>query len=263
MKLGACLGYGDAEKFEFAIKCGLDFAETDFENIANAPKEEFESFCEKIRNAGIPVLSANHFLPGDLKIVGDNIDYERIDKYLETGFERASRLGIKNVVFGSGKARSFDEGYSKELARNQVVKFLKEYVSPKAVKYGVNVVVEPLSFAETTMIFTVKDGVDLAGECDFKGVFGLADLYHVYSNNDDIDGIANFKGQIKHAHIAEIKSRLYPNKNAPKDVNDVYTQFFNALKKAGCETCSIEGHTNDFTTDLPIAIEVLKEALIQ
>ena len=111
------------------------------------------------------------------------------------------------------------------------------------------------------MIHTVKDGVGFAEKADFNHIYGLADLFHVCNNNDDIDGISDFTGKIKHAHVAEVKTRVYPNKNAEKGVNEIYAQFFNALKKAGCETCSIEGHTSDFQKDLPEAIEVLKSYL--
>lgn len=261
MKLGACLGWNDFSKYEIAKKSGLDFGETDFADIANATEEDFSEFCKKIKELDFPVLCANHFLPGDFKVVGENIDSEALTNFLEKGFERAQKLGIEKVVFGSGKARSFDENYTLEKASVDLEGFLKNIVAPIATKYDVDVVIEPLSFHETSMIHTVKDGVYFAEKVAFNHVYGLADLFHVYNNNDNIDGIAEFKGKIKHAHIAEVKTRVYPNKNAEEDVNEIYAQFFNALRKAGCETCSIEGHTSDLEKDLPEAIEVLKEMM--
>ena len=47
-------------------------------------------------------------------------------------------------------------------------------------------------------------------------VFGLADLYHVYGNKDSVEGIADFKDKIKHAHIAEPVKRRYPLSTAPE-----------------------------------------------
>ena len=259
MKLGACLGYGDFSKFEYAKKCGLDFGETDFEDITKISDEEFNEFCEKIKKLGLPVLSANHFLPGDLKVVGESVDEKVLTEFLRKGFSRAQRLGIENVVFGSGRARSFDETYTIEHANEDMVRFLKIVVSPIASEYDVNVVIEPLSFGETSMIHTVKDGVDFAEKAGFDHIYGLADLFHVYNNGDSIDGIAEFKGKIKHAHIAEVNTRIYPNKNADESVNAIYGQFLTALKNAGCENCSIEARTDDYFKDLPEAIEVLKK----
>ena len=257
MKLGACLGWGDFSKYEYAKKCGLDFAETDFADITNAPENEFNEFCENVKKIGLPVLAANHFLPGELKVVGENVDNKALTEFLEKGFKRAKQLGLQSVVFGSGKARSFDESYTLEKANEDVTKFLRKIVSPIASKYDVNVVIEPLSFHETSMIYTVKDGVDFAEKADFNHIYGLADLFHVCNNNDDIDGIGDFTGKIKHAHIAEPETRIFPNKNADSSVNEIYKRFISALEKAGCETLTIEARTDDFCKDVVEAVEVL------
>ncbi len=257
MKLGACLGWGDFSKYEFAKKCGLDYGETDFTDIALASEEDFNEFCKNIKELQFPVLSANHFLPGHLKLVGENVDKKALAEFLEKGLKRASVLGIQSVVFGSGAARSFDENYTLEKANEDMVFFLKEIASPIASKYNVNIVIEPLSFHETSMIHTVKDGVDFAEKANFEHIYGLADLFHVCNNNDDIDGIGHFIGKIKHAHIAEPETRIYPNKNSNESITVIYKNFFGALKKAGCETCTIEARTDDFRKDLVEAIEVL------
>ena len=261
MKLGACLGWGNFSKYEFAKECGLDYGETDFADIANATEEEFEEFCKNIKKLQFPILAANHFLPGHLKVVGKEVDKKALTEFLEKGLKRAGILGIQSVVFGSGAARSFKENYTLEEANNDVEVLLKEIVSPIALKYDVNVVIEPLSFHETSMIHTVKDGVCFAEKTGFNHVYGLADLFHVCNNNDDIDGIGDFVGKIKHAHIAEPETRIFPNKNLDESVNNIYKLFINSLKKAGCETLTIEARTDDFFADLPVAIEVLREVL--
>lgn len=257
MKLGACLGWGDFSKYEFAKKCGLDFGETDFTDIALASDEDFNDFCENIEKLQFPVLAANHFLPGHLKLVGKDVDEKALTEFLEKGLRRASVLGIQSVVFGSGAARSFKDDYTLKKANEDMTRFLKEIVSPIASKYDVNVVIEPLSFHETSMIHTVKDGVGFAEKADFDHVYGLADLFHVCNNKDDIDGIGEFTGKIKHAHIAEPETRIFPNQNADVGVNEIYKRFLFALKKSGCETCTIEARTDDFRKDLVEAIEVL------
>ncbi len=257
MKLGACLGWGDFSKYEFAKKCGLDFGETDFTDIALASDEDFNEFCENIEKLQFPVLAANHFLPGHLKLVGKDVDEKALAEFLEKGLKRASVLGIQSVVFGSGAARSFKDDYTLSKANEDMTKFLKEIVSPIASKYDVNVVIEPLSIGETSMIHTVKDGIDFAEKAGFNHIYGLADLFHVCNNNDDIDGIGEFIGKIKHAHIAEPETRIFPNKNADDSVNEIYKRFFIALKKVGCETLTIEARTDDFCNDLVEAIEVL------
>ncbi len=257
MKLGACLGWGDFSKYEFAKQCGLDYGETDFTDITLASDDEFNEFCKNIEKLQFPVLAANHFLPGHLKLIGKDVDEKALTEFLEKGLRRASVLGIQSVVFGSGAARSFKDDYTLSKANEDMTKFLKEIVSQIASKNDVNIVIEPLSFHETSMIHTVKDGVDFAEKVDFNHVYGLADLFHVCNNKDDIDGIGEFIGKIKHAHIAEPETRIFPNKNADDSVNGIYKRFLLALKKSGCETCTIEARTDDFCKDLVEAIEVL------
>lgn len=257
MKLGACLGWGDFSKYEFAKEIGLDYGETDFTDIALASDDDFNVFCENIEKLGLPVLAANHFLPGHLKLVGENVDKKALTEFLEKGLRRASALGIQSVVFGSGAARSFGEDYTLEKANEDMIVFLKEIASPIASKYDVNIVIEPLSVGETSMIHTVKDGVVFAEKTGFDHIYGLADLFHVCNNKDDVDGIANFAGKIKHAHIAEPETRIFPNKNADSSVNEIYKRFISALEKAGCETLTIEARTDDFRKDVVEAIEVL------
>jgi hypothetical protein len=81
MKLGACLGWGDFSKYEFAKKIGLDYGETDFTDVALASEEEFNEFCENIEKLQFPVLAANHFLPGHLKLVGENVDKKALAEF--------------------------------------------------------------------------------------------------------------------------------------------------------------------------------------
>jgi hypothetical protein len=130
MKLGACLGWGDFSKYEFAKQCGLDYGETDFTDITLASDDEFNEFCKNIEKLQFPVLAANHFLPGHLKLIGKDVDEKALTEFLEKGLRRASVLGIQSVVFGSGAARSFKDDYTLEKADEDMTRFLKEIVSP-------------------------------------------------------------------------------------------------------------------------------------
>ena len=92
MKIGACLGWGDFSKYEFAKQCGLDYGETDFTDIALASEEEFNEFYENIEKLQFPVLAANHFLPGHLKLVGKEVDKKALNE-----LERQSKSTIKQL----------------------------------------------------------------------------------------------------------------------------------------------------------------------
>ena len=43
-----------------------------------------------------------------------------------------------------------------------------------------------------------------------------------------------------------------------EEVIAIYKKFFDALKIAGCETCSVEARTDDFKADIADALAILK-----
>ncbi len=258
MKFGVCRALDDFESIKIASEIGIDYYECGFGSLAKFDDEKFNKCKVFLSENNLPCLVANGFLPGELKVVGDNIDYGALTEYIDKGFERAKSLGVKKIVFGSGAARSFSEGYSLEKAKEQLAFFLSEYAAPKAEKAGCVIVMEPLRFGETSMVHTVFDGIEIARKSGKKNVAGLADLYHVYGNNDSIEGIGEFKGELLHSHIAEPVKRVYPSTKDGEEIIDIYKNFFASLKKAGCETCSIEAHTDDLKNDIADALAILK-----
>ncbi len=261
MKIGVCRGLDDLEDMKAAVQAGVDYLETGFGCLANFSEEDFCKGKEMLQSLSLKCLASNGFIPGDMKLVGDGVDYGALCDYMDRGFARAEILGVEKIVLGSGRARSFEYGYSLEKAKEQLAFFLSEYAAPRAKKAGCVIVLEPLRFCESSMIHTVKDGVEIASMCSCDNVFGLADLYHVYGNEDSVPGIADFKGEVRHAHIAEPVNRGYPSTSDSDDIKDIYKSFFNALNIAGCETCSIEAITNDFATDVSDAVKVIKSLI--
>lgn len=258
MKFGVCRGLDDIEAIKIASEAGADYFETGFGCLANFTDEQFLSGKNALEDYGIKCVAVNGFIPGDMNLVGENVDYGRIEEYLDKGFERAGVLGVEKIVLGSGKARSFEDGYSKEKAEEQLAFFLSRYASPKAKKIGASIVLEPLRFCETSMIHTVADGVKMAHLSGEDNVFGLADLYHVYGNADSVSGMRELKNKVIHAHIAEPVKRVYPKSTDREEVIYIYREFLSTLDAIGCETCSIEAHTEDFKADAVEAISFLK-----
>ncbi len=258
MKIGVCRGLDDFESIKIASEKGADYYECGFGSLVNYDDEKFNNCNDFLSENNLPCLAANGFLPGDLKVVGDNIDYGALTEYLDKGFERAKILGVEKVVFGSGAARSFPEDFALEKAEEQLAFFLSEYAAPKAEKAGCIIVMEPLRFGESSMLHTVLEGVEIARKSCKKNVAGLADLYHVYGNNDSIDSIGAFKGELLHSHIAEPVKRVYPSIKDSEEIIAIYKKFFISLKKAGCNTCSVEAHTDDFKNDIADALAILK-----
>ena len=261
MKIGTCRGIEDFEAIKAAAEAGVDYYECGFGNLVNIDEEKFQKAKALLNENNLPVYAANSFLPGDLKVVGDEVDYGKLNEYLDKGFKRAKELNVKVVVFGSGGARSYPDGYSHEKAKEQLAFFLKEYASPKAEEAGCVIVMEPLRFGESKMIHTVRDGIEIGELSGKNNVLGLADLYHVYGNDDKLDEIASFKGKVYHSHIAEPINRTYPMNTDSEESKEICKAFINALKAADCETISVEARTDDYVNDIKKSVEFLKEII--
>ena len=213
-----------------------------------------------MKATGLPVIAANCFI--GMKIVGKDKDEEKIKEYLEVLFEKASYLGLKYLVFGSGGARRIPDDMSLEEGREEIICFLKNLVAPLAEKYKIPVAIEPLRPEECNAINTVSDGVEIAKAVNSPYVRVLADVAHMYVQNEAVDSLLDYKGWIVHAHTSNPDpgpeydcKRLFPC----KDDNFSQSSFVDSLKAIGVEHCSIEANVIDFETDARNAYEVLKE----
>lgn len=255
MKFGVCVGT-DIEKMKYIKSLGFDYAESHCQQIASKTKE----YLDEMKATGLPVVAANCFI--GMRVVGEEKDEAKIREYLETLFANASYLGLEYLVFGSSGARRIPEGMSLEEGRAQIVDFLKNLVVPVAEKYNLPVAIEPLRPEECNAINTVADGVEIAKRVDSPYVRVLADVAHMFVQNESMESLLDFKGWVVHAHTSNPDpdpaldcKRIYP-KNG-----DEFSQasFVNALKAIGVEHCSIEANVIDFESDAKNAYEVLKE----
>lgn len=255
MKIGVCCG-ADIEKMKYIKALGYDYAESHCQEIARADDEKIEA----IKAVGLPVLAANCFI--SLRVVGEEKNEAAIKDYLENLFSKANRLGLDYLVFGSSGARRIPEGMSLEQGRAEIVDFLKNLVVPVAEKYNLPVAIEPLRPEECNAINTVDDGVEIAKRVDSPFIKVLADVAHMFVQNEDLKKLAGYKGFMIHAHTSNPdpapesgRKRIYPA------AADAFSQadFFEALKAAGVETCSIEAEVIDFEEDAKNAYAVLKD----
>lgn len=255
MKFGVCVGTS-TEKMRYIKELGFDYAESHCQEIVKATEEKLE----EIKAVGLPVVAANCFI--GMRVVGKEKDEDAIKEYLEKLFERASYLGLKYLVFGSSAARRIPEGMSLEEGREEIVYFLKNLVAPLAENYGITVAIEPLRPEECNAINTVADGIGIAEKVDSPYVKVLADVAHMFVQNEDLELLKEYKGRVVHAHTSNPnppsehnKKRIYPK------AGDGFSQadFIEPLKAIGVEHCSIEADVLDFNEDAANAYIVLKD----
>lgn len=236
----------------------FDFLEANVQGflVPEKNESEFAVILEIARAFARPVKTANCFLPGDLKCVGPQIDHARLLRYAETAFERAERMGIETIVFGSGGARSVPEGHPMEHAMTEFSGFLR-LIGPIAARHGVTVVVEPLSKGDCNFINSLREGAEAVERCNHPNVRLLADVYHMRCENEPADAIARFGHLLKHVHVAELAGRYFPGK-----AREDFRPSFRALKQAGYSgRIALECFWDDVRADAPSSVQFVREQL--
>lgn len=241
MKLGVCAGI---EQADIAYKAGFDYLECTVESLK--PEESDQAFQEtfkRFQESPIPVEAFNILLPGDLKIVGESVDYERVHRYLEKALERVKKIGGETVVFGSGKARRLPDGFSQNKGNEQILQFL-HIIADYADPLDITIVIEPLYQTASNTMNTIPEAVEMAQKANRKSIKILADFFHMVEENDPLENIVKYKDYIRHIHTSD-------NYKPPGKGKYPYPKFVDCIRKADYEgRISIECVWDDFAGEV-------------
>ena len=252
MQFGVC---GDPSVAAAAARASYDFAEWSVGPALKPgePEERYLSSADDVRGAALPYPALNCFIPGDMKITGPDVDLAGLRKYVTVACERAGKLDVEIIVFGSGNARQVPEGFNARMAHEQIVSFCS-MVGPVAGDHGVTVVVEPLNHRECNILTTLAECAALVREVDHPSIRLLADACHLLREGDSHDDIVRHADLLSHVHIATNMNRLAPGAE-PCD----FTPFFAALAAGGYDgRISIESEIADPDKALPKALSVMR-----
>jgi sugar phosphate isomerase/epimerase len=211
---------------------------------------------ELISTITIKPEAYNVFLPGDMKVVGPEIDEERQQRYLSVAFARAAALGGQIVVFGSGRARQVPDGFPEETAKQQVTDFLKR-AAPLAAEQRITIAIEPLSVKECNFIISVPEALEICHAVDHPAVGVLSDLYHVSEQSQPYSDTREAGALLKHVHIAGAEGRRAP---IAEDI-DFLAEYFAVLKEIDYNgRISVEGHWVDMAREGSVALDTMQKA---
>ncbi|MCL1857084.1 MAG: sugar phosphate isomerase/epimerase [Kiritimatiellaeota bacterium] len=256
MKFGICSGI-EKKNAELAREAGFGYLEGGVAAVLRPAESEaaFEDGWALMRECGLPVEALNCFLPGNLKVTGQDVNQAPVVEYAVTAIRRAGKAGIPIIVFGSGGARAVPEGFCHACATKQLEAFVRE-IAPVAVESKVLLVMEPLSRTECNMLSSVKEAAGLVRRVNHPGVRLLVDGYHVAANGEPLSDVAEAGELFRHVHCATFPARKAPGRE-PYD----FGPFLSTLRAAGYDhRVSIEGDIDWSPTALRTAFTTLTES---
>jgi sugar phosphate isomerase/epimerase len=253
MRFGICAKIDRGGELKSA---GADFVEENVQTLLQGLVDDGQWRAPEASGAAaLPLFAANSLVPGDLKIVGESVDFERLGRYIANVTKRARQLGIKLLVFGSGGARNVPEGFDRQRAFAQIVAFCR-MAADHCKANGIMLVAEPLNHAECNIINTVPEAMTYVKAVDHPNFQCLVDSYHFWLENERLEDLVAAMPWIRHVHVSDKDGRVAPGESGKSD----FRPFFRVLKKANYSgAVSVEAlGFNDFVDAGPRVLAFLK-----
>jgi sugar phosphate isomerase/epimerase len=254
VRIGYCGGISDIDAVRAA---GFDYIELRTAEIANLSEADYDRLAERMKTNGFPVPVTYQFILGKMKITGPDVNKDEQMAYFRKALDRVAKLGTRTVVVGSGTARQYPEGFSKEGAFRQLVDFFKR-LAPEARARQIVIAIEPLRREESNIINSMSEGMQLIEAVNDPNIQLNLDFYHLEMEKEDPGIILKAANHIAHVHMANPNGRVFPLKWDEYN----YGPFFENLRKIGYDKeISVEASTKDFPNEAPRAIAFLRGAI--
>ena len=206
MKVGLCCGM---ERAALIKSCGYDYIEENLAKIAALTESEFLERVRFYRELDLEVYAFNCFFPKNITMYSENYLNE-LESYADAALARATALGGKICVLGSGAQRNIPQDADRAAYERKFDKILS-ICGKIAAKYGLRIAIEPLSRSETNLINTVAEAAEAARRTGLSNVGALVDFYHFYRNQDTEESLVSARDVLLHAHLARPNAdRLMP-----------------------------------------------------
>jgi sugar phosphate isomerase/epimerase len=218
----------DIQQAERLKGLGFDYIECALVSLNLENEEEYAARLPLFKDSPLPVSAFNIFFPGDIKVVGPEVDLERLQRYIHKAAIALNQIGAKTVVLGSGRSRNIPDGWERSRSEEQFVQLLS-HIGEEFAGTGVTLVIEPLNKKESNLINSVSEAVSFAKQVNHPSVRVLADFYHMDEEKESLHTLIDNKTWLHHIHLADT-GRLSPGTGQYP-----YDQFVAALQTAGYE----------------------------
>jgi sugar phosphate isomerase/epimerase len=219
-------------------------------------EEQFQKNLIQIKGLRMNIYAVNIFIPGELKLVGPDVNQKAIMEHAKVVFERCKRADINMIVWGSGGARRIPDGFDREKAKAQFIDIASK-VSKLAGEYNILIVLENLNSTETNFINTVKEAYEIVKTVDHPQFRLCADIYHMLMDQESPEIILKTKKYLVHCDIAERLNRRPPGIN-----KEDFRPYLRALKQAGYNRkIVLECRWENFAEEAKMARQYLQEQI--
>lgn len=193
----------------------------------NVTAQQFEENVRKIKKLKKPLYACNIFIPGELKVVGPDVNEAAILAYAEEVFQRCKIAGVNMIIWGSGGSRRLPDGFDREKAKEQFVSVAQK-IADLGRRYNMTFALENLNSTETNFITRTEEAFEIVEKVDRKN-FGLCvDIYHMLKEGEPASNIEKTAKRLIYCEVAEKENRTPPGVHG-----EDFRPYLSALKKVG------------------------------
>jgi len=199
MRFGCYLGI---EQVNAAADAGYHFVELPVAALLpERPETEFRAVEGRLSQAPIRAEVWRLHLPRDDKLTGPEVDWPRLARYAYTAIRRAAAVGGAVISFCSGPARQVPADFPEAEAVQQVCEFLR-VCGASARSQGLLVGIEPLAPAQSNLVNSLPEAVDLARRVDMPEVGVLASDTSILEERDCAYDVVDAAQWLTHVRVS-------------------------------------------------------------
>jgi sugar phosphate isomerase/epimerase len=233
MKIGWCAELREAALLQ---RLGFDFIELPLAAFGLEDRARIDIAKAAVAAAPLPTAAFNQFFPRGLRLVGKEIDADRVRNYLAAAAEMLHHARAKVVV----------------QAEDQFLRALS-WCADALKDSGTLVAIEPLNRRESNFINSVTEGVHFAQRINRPEIRVLADFYHMEQENEPLDVLRDCAPWLAHIHLADTGRRQ------PGSGSYDYDRFMGLLKEIGyLGAMSSECHLENPEPEMRSSLEFLR-----
>jgi len=183
-------------------RAGFDYVEFPCRSICEMDEDDFIELCKIVDKTGVPVMGMNIYCPPEIIIAGPGYDPNKTRHYARKASERANALGVHVIGIGSPRARTIPEGYDRNLAKTQLIEFIRISAN-EFVNFDIILALEALAPCFCNFINSLTEVYEIVKEINIPNIKIVADFYNMEHFGEADNDIRMFLDQIYHVHISD------------------------------------------------------------
>jgi len=265
MEYGYCTGFATIPLWEInkslvkeISNAGYDFVEFPLMSLIELSEDDFNEILNLVKKLNLKCTSTCNFFPEQVKLQKPEFDETQFVSYLDKAFKRAVALDSDKIIFGSAAARKRDEKKtSKENAKQQIIKLLKDYIGPKAAQNNIHILIEPMSYSAGNVINTILEADEIVKQTNHPNVKLMIDLLHMQNNNEAVETILEVLEDVEHIHVSDLERGL-PSER----MNPFLLKAFKLLRKNGYNNTVSYETVSGSLKEMTQALNLLKTQIL-